>query len=252
MAPLIQLDSAAAEAIDGRHVRAVTFQAVRMAYVSDTLTATGLPAAGSRALVVGSGRGLVAAGLRELGFDVVAIDPSEAATALARQAYGRTGIDFRTAPAEDLGLADARFDLAYYEDTFEVTSQLDRVLAEAARAIRPGGVLVYDTVTRSLLSRLVYLGAFQAIPMTRIVPPGRYAAARLRTPAEMTAALARHGLRNAGIREFRPKDPRRLLTAVLARRRGEVGDAEIPSIVNLELASGDRVHVTYLGHAIAE
>ncbi|WP_279582587.1 class I SAM-dependent methyltransferase [Fodinicola feengrottensis] len=171
---------------------------------------------------------------------------------MARQAYGEAGITHRTAPAEDLGLTDERFDLAYYADTFEITSELGPVLDQAARALRPGGVLVYDTVTRTLLSRLVYLGAFQAVPMTRIMPPGRYAAARLRKPAELIVALEHHGLRNADICEFKPTDPRSLLRAVMARRQGKIGDAQIPSIVDFELSPGSRVHVTYLGFAVAD
>jgi 2-polyprenyl-6-hydroxyphenyl methylase/3-demethylubiquinone-9 3-methyltransferase len=251
MAPLIELDSAATDAIDGRHIRAVTFQDVRMRYVAEVLAKTGLPAAGSRALVVGSGRGLVAGGLRELGFEVLAVDPSEAATAMARRAYGEVpGLSFQTVAAEDVDLTG--FDLAYYADTFEITPQLDRVLARASRALRPGGVLVYDTVTRTAISRLIYLGLFQALPMTRIMPPGRYAAARLRKPAELAEALGRHGLHNVDICEFKPADPRQLLTAVLARRRGKITDAQIPGIVGFDLAPDRPVHVTYLGFARAD
>lgn len=250
MAPLIELDSTATDAIDGRHIRAVTFQDVRMEYVTGVLAKTGLPATGSRALVVGSGRGLVAAGLRELGFEVLGVDPSEAATAMARQAYGEmAGLSFQTASAEELDLSG--FDLAYYADTFEITPRLDQVLGRAAKALRPGGVLVYDTVTRTALSRLIYLGAFQGLPMTRIMPAGRYAAARLRKPAELAAALGRHGLHSVDVCEFKPTDPRRLLTAVLARRRGQISDAEIPAIVGFELSPGRQVHVTYLGYAVA-
>lgn len=152
------------------------------------------------------------------------------------------------APAEALGLQDEAFGLAYYADTFEITSQLDRVIGHAARVLEPGGVLFYDTVNRTLLSRLVYLGAFQALPMTRIMPAGRYAAARLRTPAELAEVLERHGLRNQDICGFKPKDPRRLITAILGRRRGQISDEEIPSIVGFVLTPGSSP-VTYLGYA---
>ncbi|MGO4429477.1 class I SAM-dependent methyltransferase, partial [Streptomyces sp. MCAF7] len=158
---------------------------------------------------------LLARGLAGMGFDVVAVDPSASATAIARETGEgeRAAVRYETAPPEELGVADAAYDLVYYADTFEVTPALDPVLTEGARALAPDGVLIYDTVNRTPVSRLIYLIAFQRLPMTRIMPPGRYAAARLRTPAEMTEALRRHGLRNEDICDFKPRDPRSLVKA---------------------------------------
>ncbi|MEU1663839.1 methyltransferase domain-containing protein [Streptomyces sparsogenes] len=268
-APRIELDSRLPEAVDGRQIRAVAFQESRLEYVRRTLRSVGLTAAGSRALVVGSGRGPLAGGLARLGFDVLALDPSPTATALAREAQEREAgarqagereadetdggerlaLRHETAPPEALGVPDAAFDLVYYADTFEIAPDLDPVLAEGARALAPDGVLVYDTVNRTPLSRLVYLLAFQRLPMTRIMPPGRYTAARLRTPAELTAALARHGLRHEGVCDFKPRDPRGLIKATMARRRGRITDEEIPPMVDFVLAPDARPQVTYLGHA---
>ncbi|MBV6703061.1 class I SAM-dependent methyltransferase [Kitasatospora aureofaciens] len=245
--PHIELDSPTPEAIDGRHIRALSFQAVRMEYLAKVAP----DGTGRRALVVGGGRGLPAAGLARLGYRVTAVDPSPIATEYARAAHERDGLAIASevADAEELPFADGEFDLAYCADTFEVTADLDRVLAHAARILRPGGTLVYDTVNRTPLSRLIYLGAFQAIPATRIMPPHRYAAARLRTPAELTAALARHGLHNRDICDFKPRDPRTLIQAILARRAGRITDDEIPPLVDFVLSPAARPVVTYLGHA---
>jgi ubiquinone/menaquinone biosynthesis C-methylase UbiE len=62
------------------------------------------------------------------------------------------------------------FDVVYLADTLEITNDPDRVIEEAARVLKPGGVLIYDTVNRTLLSRLIYLGAFQAVPSDRSPP----------------------------------------------------------------------------------
>lgn len=252
--PHIELDSYAPDTVDGRQIRAVAFQDVRLQYVTGTIKKAGLGAAGSRALVMGSGRGLLAGGLARMGFDVVAVDPSATATAMAREAHESQGLAVvhQTAPAEDLDLPDEAFDIAYLADTLEITPDPDRVIEQAARVLKPGGVLIYDTVNRTLPSRLIYLGAFQALPMTRIMPPGRYAAARLRTPAEVVALLDRHGLRNQDICGFKPTDARSLIRATLARRRGQITDEEIPPIVGFVLAPHGRPVVTYLGYARKE
>jgi 2-polyprenyl-6-hydroxyphenyl methylase/3-demethylubiquinone-9 3-methyltransferase len=110
-------------------------------------------------------------------------------------------------------------------------------------------VLVYDTVTRTPVSRLIYLGAFQSFPPTRIMPPGRYSAERLRRPQEMAAALARAGLTSEEVCGFAPRSVRALVSAVLARRRGRISDDRIPGVVGFELTPAHAPVVTYLGFA---
>lgn len=247
-APRIALDSASA--VDGRHIRALTFQSVRMEYLRRVLGESGLTAAGSRALVVGSGRGVLARDLARLGFEVVAVDPSPAATALASDADDGSGIEYRTAPAERLDLPGDLFDLVYCADTLEITEQPDAVLAQASRSLRPGGAFVYDTVNRTPVSRLIYLGAFQSFPGTRIMPPGRYAARRLRRPAELAEALDRAGLSPKDVSGFKPRDPRSLVRATRGRRRGTLTDEQLPGLVDMVLEPSGNPLVTYLGYAI--
>jgi 2-polyprenyl-6-hydroxyphenyl methylase/3-demethylubiquinone-9 3-methyltransferase len=244
----IELDSPGA--VDGRHIRAVTFQPVRLQYVRQTLERIGLRPEGTSAVVVGSGRGDLARGLGGLGMAVTALDPSPVATELARQADPASSTSYRTAVAEELdALPDAAFAFAYYADTFEITSDLAGVIAHAARVLRPGGVLVYDTVARTPVSRLIYLGAFQAIPLTRIMPRHRYRADRLRPPAEVAATLAAAGLTSEDVCGFRPRSIGTLVRAVLARKSGRLSDEDLPAAVDFVLDPGHEPLVTYLGAA---
>jgi 2-polyprenyl-6-hydroxyphenyl methylase / 3-demethylubiquinone-9 3-methyltransferase len=246
----IELDATTPDAIDGRQIRAVTFEQVRMQYLQRTLDRAGLAAPGATALVVGGGRGILPRTLARLGFEVVAVDQSETTTRIAQEASREEGlaVTHRTASAEEPGVAAGGFDLVYCADTFEITGELDRVVEQAARALKPGGLLIYDTVNRTLLSRLVYLGAFQALPMTRIMPAGRYSADRLRRPADLAETLGRHGLRNQDVCGFKPQNPRGLIKAVLRRRRGKITDEEAAALAGFVL---DPRHapVTYLGYA---
>jgi 2-polyprenyl-6-hydroxyphenyl methylase/3-demethylubiquinone-9 3-methyltransferase len=247
--PHIELNARSPEAIDGRQIRAIAFQEVRIEYVRRTLERLGHAAGGTPALVVGSGRGDLARGLSRLGLDVTAVDPSPSATELARERSNGDGLAYETAQAEELGFPNGSFDLAYYADTFEITPDLDRVVSHAARVLRPGGMLFYDTVNRTLVSRLIYLGAFQGIPQTRIMPRGRYAAARLRPPTELSSLFEANGLRNEDVCGFQPRNARDLIKAVRARRRGRITDDEIAVAVGFELVPDHRPLVTYLGFA---
>ena len=242
---------------DGPHVRAVAFQGVRSEYVRRVLGRIGADPGnpgGGRALVVGSGRGMLARELARAGYEVAALAPSAEAVEESRRAARREGLKMshEVGSAERLPYGDAAFGLAYYADTLEVTGRLDEALAEASRVLAPGGAMIYDTVNRSALSALIYLFGFQLFPPTRIVAPGRYAWGRLRRPSELSAALAEHGLRNEDVTGFHPKSPPKLVQAVLRRKSGAIDDDGVARMTSFELAKGDGKPppVTYFGFAL--
>lgn len=248
-APRIELDSRDPAAVDGRQLRAVAFQDVRLAYVREVVRDVGLAGAGNAALVVGNGRGPLAGSLAALGFAVTAADPSVAATEMARTESAARGsvVEHVVAEAQELPMSDGAFGLVYVADTLETSADLDGVVREAARVLASDGVLVYDTVNRTWVAKAIYLGAFQRFPGTRIMPPGRYTAERLRTPGEMVDVLARHGLANEDTCGFKPRNPLHLVTATRKRRQGKITDEQIPPLVDFVLG-GDPL-VTYLGYA---
>ena len=45
------------------------------------------------------------------------------------------------------------------------------MIRAVAAVLAADGVIFYDTVARTALSRIVYLGLFQRLPATRIMPP---------------------------------------------------------------------------------
>jgi 2-polyprenyl-6-hydroxyphenyl methylase / 3-demethylubiquinone-9 3-methyltransferase len=239
---------------DGFHIRAATFHPVRSGYARRViLEQLSWHPIGRSALVVGAGRGLLARELARLGLSVDAIDPDAAAIRLAREATAREdlSVDYWVGDARRLPYPDAAFDLVYYADTFEITLDLDRVLAEAARVLRPGGALLYDTVARTTLSRLIYIGALQSWRWSRFMPRNRYAWDRLLPPEELAAELADYGMRNRDVTAFLPANPLRLLRAILRARRGDISDPELARLAGMHLAPpGTRPEVTYLGFAI--
>jgi ubiquinone/menaquinone biosynthesis C-methylase UbiE len=99
-----------------------------------------------RALDLGCGEGADSVWLAERGWKVVAVDISETALGRAREAAGSRGVSDRIEfVALDLsdGFPDGEFDLISAQ-FLHSTVRLDRttILARAARAISPGGLLV--------------------------------------------------------------------------------------------------------------
>jgi len=96
----------------------------------------------SRVLEVGGGEGELAERLsRELGVELVGIDQSEGMVAEQRA----RGIDARVGDVQELPFAAGEFDAALAAWMLYHVPDLDRGLAELARVLRPGGVLVAVT-----------------------------------------------------------------------------------------------------------
>jgi ubiquinone/menaquinone biosynthesis C-methylase UbiE len=92
-----------------------------------------------RILEVGVGTGIVAAGLSRLGRPVVGVDIS--AEMLAR-AHARLGSRIARADAHDLPVPTASVDGAYLVWVLHLVADPPAVIAECARALRPGSRLV--------------------------------------------------------------------------------------------------------------
>jgi SAM-dependent methyltransferase len=95
-----------------------------------------------RVLEVGGGEGELAERIqRDLGVEVVGVDQSEAMVEIQRS----KGIDARVGDVQELPFADGEFDAALAAWMLYHVRDLDRGLAELARVLRPGGVLVAVT-----------------------------------------------------------------------------------------------------------
>jgi SAM-dependent methyltransferase len=96
--------------------------------------------AGRRLLDVGCGTGHHLAWLRDRGFAVAGVDGSEEMLAHARVA--NPGVELRQADVERLPFPDASFDAVLCVEVLRYLSDPAPCLREAARVLRPGGVLL--------------------------------------------------------------------------------------------------------------
>jgi 2-polyprenyl-6-hydroxyphenyl methylase/3-demethylubiquinone-9 3-methyltransferase len=197
--------------------------------------ATLIPPAGRPGAVLvdlGCGGGLLAPhvagkGYRHVGVDVVA-------SALT-QARDRAGMAVVRADVGRLPLADGCADVVSAGELLEHVPDFRGVVAEAARILRPGGVLVIDTLAATALSRFLAVTVAERVPGG--APPGIHDPALFVDPAALVAECARHGvaLRTRGMRP-----QLRGLVRWLVTRQGEVPMVATWSTAALYQATGTK------------
>jgi 2-polyprenyl-6-hydroxyphenyl methylase/3-demethylubiquinone-9 3-methyltransferase len=149
--------------------------------------------AGKQVLDLGCAGGFMAEALAARGAAVTGIDPAEQAIAAARAHARAAGhaIAYDVGVGEALPYGRAGFDAVVCVDVLEHVSDLDRVLSEVARVLRPGGLFLFDTINRNPVARLATITMAEDI--LRLLPKGTHDPALFIKPAELRAGLARAG-----------------------------------------------------------
>jgi len=149
------------------------------------------PLAGKRALDVGCGAGLLAEPLARLGAEVTGVDAAEQTVAVARAHAAGSGlaIDYRCGELASLGLG--RFDLVTAMEVLEHVADKTAFLAELAKHLAPGGLMVLSTPNRTARSRVLMVGLAE---MVGAVPRGTHDWSDFVTPDELRELLGEAGL----------------------------------------------------------
>ena len=96
-------------------------------------------------------------------------------------------IDYRTGVAECLPLEGNQFDCVVCVDVLEHVEDLEASLDEIARVLKPGGVFLFDTINRNLLSSFFVVRV--AEQLLKILPAGTHDPQKFIRPRELNAAL---------------------------------------------------------------
>ena len=206
---------------------------------------------GMAALDVGCGGGLLAEEFARLGCDVTGVDPAEAALAVAREHAAKSGlsITYRAGTGEALPFPDQSFGIVYCCDVLEHVTDLDRVISEIARVLRPGGVFFYDTINRTLLSKLVAIKLAQEWRATRVLPPNLHDWSQFIKPADLDILLNAHGVQRQEIVGLLPgANPIPAVFAMWRYKRGAISVGELGR--RLAFRIGGNLSVSYAGYAL--
>jgi 2-polyprenyl-6-hydroxyphenyl methylase/3-demethylubiquinone-9 3-methyltransferase len=223
----------------------------RFAYFRAVLTRQCGPAPGGLAVLdIGCGGGFLAEQFAALGCQVTGVDPSPASVGTARaHAAGRgLRIHYRVGAGEELPVRDAAFDVACCCDVLEHVADVDRVISETARVLKPGGLYLFDTINRTRKSRLLAIKVMQQWRLTRLTDVAIHDWDMFIAPAELAGVMERHGLTLGELTGLGARArPVAVLRAFISARRGRITFEELSR--RLDAGQVTSTAVSYMGYA---
>jgi 2-polyprenyl-6-hydroxyphenyl methylase/3-demethylubiquinone-9 3-methyltransferase len=152
------------------------------------------PLSGLRILDIGCGGGLLSEAVARLGAAVHGVDVVEKNIRIARLHGERNGLDiaYETSTAEELAEREQTYDAVLNMEVLEHVGDLPLFVRACGRLVRPGGVMVVATLTRTLVSWLgaIVIGEY----VLGWLPKGTHQWKKFPKPQELKRLLAPVGL----------------------------------------------------------
>jgi len=142
------------------------------------------------------GGGLLAPHVKDKGYAHVGVDIGVSATRIARE----HGIATARGDVTRLPVRTESVDVVAAGEVFEHVEDLDAMVAEIARVLKPGGMLVFDTLNDTRICKLLMVTLAERLPF---VPAGIHDPDLFVAPARVQRLCARHGI-TVKVRGLRP------------------------------------------------
>jgi ubiquinone biosynthesis O-methyltransferase len=169
---------------------------------------------GLSVLDLGCGGGFMAAALAKRGTIVTGVDPSKRAIDSARRHAQEKQLDiaYCVGSGERLPFADGAYDVVVCVDVLEHVEDLDRVLLEIRRVLRPGGIFLFDTINHTRLASFIMVTIGENL--IGLLPLGAHDPALFIRPKDLVGKLEAVGLSPGRFAGFGPRRLNRRLDFV--------------------------------------
>jgi len=166
------------------------------------------------------------------------------ASMVAEQLRGEPRPRFQNASLYTLPFKDGAYDAVVMSDVLEHLHDVPRALSEAYRVLRPGGILVFDTIDRSVATYIVaILGAEYIVG---IINKGSHDWRLFLRPDELGRGLEGAGFKDFAYEGFQPS--LRALAELSALSYGLLAAESMSGGWGIEPPSP--LMVSYIGHAV--
>jgi 2-polyprenyl-6-hydroxyphenyl methylase/3-demethylubiquinone-9 3-methyltransferase len=143
-------------------------------------------------LDVGCGAGFLSNYLAELGHRVTGIDAASDSLDVAARHDASGTVRYTLGNALELPYPDGNFDVVCAMDFLEHVDEPERVIAEAARVLRPSGLFFFHTFNRNWLAWLVVIKGVEWF--VKNTPRDMHVLHLFLTPQEVQTMCRSHGL----------------------------------------------------------
>jgi 2-polyprenyl-6-hydroxyphenyl methylase/3-demethylubiquinone-9 3-methyltransferase len=131
----------------------------------------------------------------------------------------------------------------------EHVDDLDAVIAEISRVLLPGGLFLFDTINRNLLTWLAHIKLLQDWPLTSFMPKDLHDWHKFITPTELKHCMAAHRLQCQGMRGMLPHlNPLSTIALFLAQKKGTITLDEMGR--RMHFREGPGLAQSYMGYAL--
>ncbi len=206
---------------------------------------------GKKTLDIGCGGGFLSEEFAKLGCNVTGLDPSEGTLETARGHAKAEGLNIKYVhgSGEKLPFPDGAFDIVYCCDVLEHVTDLDRVIAETARVLKPDGVYMFDTINRTFQSRLVMIKLMQDWKLTALMPSDVHDWDQFIKPEELDQVLRTNGLVCKEKRGLSPSgSPPAMAGYLVARKLGMISYRQLGE--KMPMRESRDLSVAYMGYAV--
>jgi 2-polyprenyl-6-hydroxyphenyl methylase/3-demethylubiquinone-9 3-methyltransferase len=156
-----------------------------------------------RILDVGCGAGFLANALAGDGYRVTGMDISESSLAVARNHDATGTVDYRCGDAYKLEFEEKSFDVVCAMDFLEHVEEPEKIVQEAARVLKSGGLFFFYTFNRNLLAWLIVIKGVEWF--VRNTPHNMHRLRCFIKPAELRQMCNRSGMSVSSFRGLAPK-----------------------------------------------
>jgi len=205
---------------------------------------------GKKALEVGCGGGILCEEIALMGFDTAGIDPSSHSLEIAKSHARNSGlnIDYSEGTGESIKFPDQSFDIVFCCDVLEHVRDLPKVISEISRVLKPGGVFCFDTLNRTMVSKLVAIKIWQEWKRWAFMPPNLHVWEMFIKPNELKTLLLQNQFEVKGFRGTQPNvSIPKMLGYLRKRAKGVWTFKELGDV--FKLVESNDMNVLYMGWA---
>lgn len=160
---------------------------VRIGYIRDMIKKFHGGLKGTSVLDVGCGGGLISIPVANMGAEVLGIDVTEENVKIAYsykvQHEIESNVKFQYISIEQLALQKRQFEVVLVLEVVEHVANLASFVANAMKVLKPGGVVVFSTLNKTLKSYLMAIMGAEYI--LRWLPNGTHEWSKFVKPAEL-------------------------------------------------------------------